>query len=49
MNNLQHGYMDLRIPLPSAPCFNLDAYVQDCQYDTVYNPVMLTDKGTSTS
>jgi hypothetical protein len=49
MNNLQHGCMDLRIPLPSGPCFNLDAYVQDCQYDTVYNPVMLTDKGTSTS
>ena len=25
INNLQHGYNDLPVPLPGAPCFNLDA------------------------
>jgi len=35
-------------PLPSTRFFNLDAYAQDSQPDTDYNPDMLTDEGSTT-
>jgi hypothetical protein len=34
-------------PLLSTQLFNLDGFAQDCLHNTVYNPDMLTDKGTS--
>jgi len=48
IDNLPPGYVYLHAPLPRAQCFNPDAYAQDSQPDTDYNPDMLTDEGIST-
>jgi len=48
IDNLPPGNVYSHTALPSAQFFNLDAYAQDSQHDTDYNPDMLTDEGTST-
>ena len=41
-------YVYIRIPLPSAQFFNLDAYAKDRRRDKDFDPDSLTDEGTST-
>ena len=48
IDNLLPGYVYSHAPLPSAQFFNLDAYAQDSQHDTDFNPDMRTDERTST-
>jgi len=47
-DNLPSGYVFTHAPLPRFEFFNLDAYAQDSQPDTDYNPNILTDEGSST-
>jgi len=47
INNLPLGYVYSHARVPSKQCFKLDAYAQDSQPNTHYNPDMLTDEGTS--
>ena len=46
--NLLAGYMYAHTCSPSPEFFTLDAYAQDSQHDTDFDPDMLTDDGTST-
>jgi hypothetical protein len=49
INNLLPRYVYWRTSLPWTEFFTLDAYAQDGQHDTDFNPDMLTDVGTSTA
>jgi len=48
ITDLPPRYVYSHTPLPSVQFFTFDAYAQNSQYDTDYNPEMLTYKGTST-
>jgi hypothetical protein len=48
INNMPPVDVYSHTPLLFAQFFNLDAYAQNRQHDTGYNPDMLTDKETST-
>jgi len=42
------GYVIIHTRLPSAPCFNYDAYAMDRKHDKDFDPDLLTNEGTST-
>jgi len=42
------GFVYIHTPLPSAQCFNFDAYAKHWKCDTDCNPDLLTEEGTST-
>jgi len=42
------GYVCIHAPLPSAQCFNLDAYTKDRKRDKDFDPDLLSDAETST-
>jgi len=48
INNLPAGYVYSHTLVPCAEFFTFNAYAQDSQHDTDFDPDMLTDEGTST-
>jgi len=47
IENLPATYLYSDTTPPSAECFTLDAYAQDSQHNTYFDPDMLTDEGIS--